>query len=69
MDTKKVAVAGATGQVGQAVVAALRDAGHEAVELSRSQGVDVLTGNGLDDALAGADVVIDVLNTSATDPG
>jgi len=68
MDTKRVAVAGATGQVGQAVVAALRDAGHEAVELSRSQGVDVLTGKGLDDALAGADVVIDVLNTSATAP-
>jgi uncharacterized protein YbjT (DUF2867 family) len=68
MDTKRVAVAGATGQVGQAVVAALRDAGQVAVELSRGQGVDVLTGNGLDDALAGADVVIDVLNTSAIGP-
>jgi uncharacterized protein YbjT (DUF2867 family) len=68
MDTQKVAVAGATGQVGQAVVAALRDAGHEAVELSRGRGVDVLSGDGLDDALAGADVVVDVLNTTAIDP-
>jgi uncharacterized protein YbjT (DUF2867 family) len=69
MDTTKVAVAGATGQVGRAVVAALRDAGHEAVELSRARGVDVLTGDGLDGALAGADAVIDVLNTPATNPG
>src|SRR6201996_9007827 len=64
----RVAVAGATGQVGRAVVTALRDAGHEAVELSRARGVDVLSGDGLDDALAGADAVVDVLNTTATDP-
>src|SRR5579875_1057902 len=67
MEIKKVAVAGATGQVGRAVVAALRDAGHEAAELSRSRGVDVLSGDGLDDALAGADVVVDVLNAPAVD--
>jgi uncharacterized protein YbjT (DUF2867 family) len=68
METKKVAVAGATGQVGRAVVAALRAGGHEAVGLSRAQGVDVLTGDGLDGALAGADAVVDVLSTPATDP-
>lgn len=62
-------MAGATGQVGRSVVAALRGAGHEAVELSRTCGVDVLTGDGLDDALAGADAVIDVLNTGARDLG
>jgi len=64
----RVAVAGATGQAGRAVVAALRDGGHEAVELSRARGVDVRAGDGLDDALAGADAVVDVLNTPATDP-
>ena len=37
MGTKKVAVAGATGQVGRAVVAALRDAGHKAVEFTEIQ--------------------------------
>ena len=63
----KVAVAGATGQVGRAVVARLRDGGHEAVELARSHGVDVLAGDGLDTALAGADAVIDVLNTTVTE--
>ena len=68
MDTHKVAVAGATGQVGRAVVAALRDAGHEVAELSRARGVDVLAGDGLDDALAGADAVVDVLSTNAIDP-
>ena len=64
----RVAVAGATGQVGQLVVTALRDAGHEPVELSRARGVDVLAGDGLAEALTGADAVIDVLNTAATDP-
>ncbi len=68
MDISKVAVAGATGQVGRAVVAALRAGGHEAVELSRAGGADVLAGDGLDDALAGADAVVDALNTAATDP-
>jgi uncharacterized protein YbjT (DUF2867 family) len=68
MEIRKVAVAGATGQVGRAVVAALRENGHETVELSRAGGVDVLAGDGLDDALAGADAVVDVLNTTATDP-
>jgi uncharacterized protein YbjT (DUF2867 family) len=64
----RVAVAGATGQVGREVVARLRDAGHDAVELARSHGVDVLAADGLDAALAGADAVIDVLNTTVRDP-
>jgi uncharacterized protein YbjT (DUF2867 family) len=37
-----IAVAGATGLVGRAVVAALRDGGHEPVEISRAAGVDVV---------------------------
>jgi uncharacterized protein YbjT (DUF2867 family) len=64
----RVAVAGATGQVGREVVAQLRGAGHEAVELARGLGVDMLAGEGLDTALTGADAVIDVLNTTVADP-
>jgi len=55
----RIAVAGATRRVGQHVVAVLKDAGHEAVPMSRATGVDVITGEGLADALSGVDVVID----------
>jgi uncharacterized protein YbjT (DUF2867 family) len=58
----RVAVAGATGVTGRYVVRALAAAGHEGVVLARSRGVDVTTGTGLDDAVAGADAVIDVSN-------
>jgi uncharacterized protein YbjT (DUF2867 family) len=56
----RIAVAGGTGTVGRHTVEAVRRAGHDAVVLSRSQGVDLVTGKGLDYALAGADAVIDV---------
>jgi uncharacterized protein YbjT (DUF2867 family) len=55
----KIAVAGATGRVGRHVVDVLTEQGHEAVAMSRSTGVDVITATGLDAALAGVDVVID----------
>ena len=56
----KIAVAGGTGAVGRHTVEAVRSAGHEAVVLSRSHGVDLVTGKGLDAALTGVDAVIDV---------
>lgn len=56
----RIAVAGGTGTVGRHTVEAVRAAGHDVVVLSRSQGVDLVTGKGLDYALAGADAVIDV---------
>lgn len=56
----RIAVAGGTGTVGRHTVEAVRAAGHDAVVLSRSRGVDLVTGQGLDVALAGADAVIDV---------
>ncbi len=56
----RVAVAGGTGAVGRHVVEAARRAGHETVVIARSTGVDLVDGHGLQDALAGADVVIDV---------
>lgn len=58
----RIAVAGGTGLVGAHTVAAARAAGHDVVVMSRSTGVDVLTGRGLADALVGVDAVIDVTN-------
>jgi uncharacterized protein YbjT (DUF2867 family) len=56
---KKIAVAGATGRVGRHVVDVLEADGHEVVAIARSRGVDVITGEGLGDALAGVDAVVD----------
>ena len=56
---KKIAVAGATGRVGHHVVDVLKAAGHDVVPMSRSLGVDVITGGGLAAALAGVECVID----------
>jgi uncharacterized protein YbjT (DUF2867 family) len=63
----RIAVAGATGNIGTLTVAALERAGHEVVRMSRSLGVDLATGDGLDGALAGVEVVIDVTNGPAAD--
>ena len=54
----RIAVAGGTGVVGAHTVRIARERGHEAVVLSRSTGVDLVTGSGLD--LTGVDAVIDV---------
>lgn len=60
----KVAVAGGTGLTGRHVIEALSAAGHESVVLARSTGVDLVTGAGLDPALSGVDVTIDVSNVT-----
>lgn len=62
----RVAVAGGTGLVGRLVVAELRTAGHEPVVLARSAGVDLTSGNGLAERLAGCEAVIDVTNVLTT---
>jgi uncharacterized protein YbjT (DUF2867 family) len=62
MTSQRVAVAGGTGLVGRYTVVALRAAGLEPVVLSRTSGVDLVTGAGLDEALAGVRSVIDVSN-------
>lgn len=59
----KLAVAGGTGTVGMHVVEVARERGHEVVVLSRSAGVDLVTGSGLSDALSGVDAVVDVAST------
>ena len=58
-ERKKIAVAGATGRVGRPTVEVLEAAGHEVVPMSRSTGVDVVTGEGLSEALAGVEYVVD----------
>ncbi|WP_336217014.1 SDR family oxidoreductase [Nonomuraea sp. LPB2021202275-12-8] len=62
-----IAVAGATGNIGALTVAALEREDHDVRRVSRSLGVDLSTGDGLDDALAGVEVVIDVTNAPAAD--
>ena len=52
---KKIAVAGATGRVGHHVTDVLAGRGHDVVPMSRSQGVDVITGDGLAAALTGVE--------------
>jgi uncharacterized protein YbjT (DUF2867 family) len=60
----RIAVAGGTGVVGRRVVEAVRAQGHDAIVLSRSTGVDLITGTGLDAALEGIDAVVDTANVS-----
>ncbi|MCA1718225.1 MAG: NAD(P)H-binding protein [Actinobacteria bacterium] len=64
---RKIAVAGATGRVGRHVVDVLKAGGHDVVAMSRSSGVDVVTGDGLAEALAGVECVIDVASGPSPD--
>jgi uncharacterized protein YbjT (DUF2867 family) len=59
----KITVVGASGLIGTKVVEVLTGQGHDVVASSRSTGVDVLSGEGLADALAGADAIVDVTNS------
>ncbi|MEO3765921.1 NAD(P)H-binding protein [Streptomyces sp. B5E4] len=63
----KIAVIGGTGLIGSQVVKKLDAAGHEAVPHAPSTGVDVITGEGLAEALAGADVVVNLTNSPTFD--
>jgi uncharacterized protein YbjT (DUF2867 family) len=56
----RIAVAGGTGTVGRHVVAVARERGHDVVGISRAEGVDLVNGRGLYQALQGAETVIDV---------
>jgi len=58
----KIVVIGGSGLIGKNVVKILRERGHNVVAASRSTGVDAVTGEGLAQALAGAQVVVDVAN-------
>jgi len=58
----KIIVIGGTGLIGTKVVKNLRDKGHEVVAASPSKGINTVTGEGLAEALVGAQVVVDVAN-------
>ena len=66
---QRIVVAGATGRVGRHVVEILRAGGHEVVPISRSTGVDVITGEGLPAALCDADCIIDVATSPSAAQG
>src|SRR5262245_20502609 len=59
----KIVVIGGTGLIGSKTVAILRQGGHEVVAASPNTGVNTITGEGLKEALAGAQVVIDLANS------
>jgi uncharacterized protein YbjT (DUF2867 family) len=63
----KIVVIGGAGVLGSKVVQKLQDHGHDAVPASPRTGVNALTGEGLADALTGADVVVDVSNSPSFD--
>ena len=58
-----IVVIGGTGLIGSKLVARLRQGGHDVLAASPNTGVNTLTGEGLADALAGAQVVVDVANS------
>ena len=63
----KIAVTGATGRVGRHVVDLLEARGHAVVPIARSRGVDVVTGEGLADALDGVTAIVDTATGPSPD--
>src|SRR5256886_4775352 len=59
----KIVVIGGSGLIGTKLVNKLRQLGHEVVAASPASGVNTITGEGLAEALAGAQVVVDVANS------
>ena len=65
--SQRIAVTGATGRVGSHLVEILARRGHDVVPIARSKGVDVVTGEGLDAALAGVETIIDAATGASPD--
>lgn len=59
----KLVVIGGSGLIGRKLVEILNERGHEVISASPSTGINTLTGEGLNEAFAGADVVVDVSNS------
>jgi uncharacterized protein YbjT (DUF2867 family) len=64
---RRIAVAGATGRVGRHLVNVLAERGHEVIEIARSRGIDVVTGEGLAEALRDVECVVDVATGASPD--
>jgi uncharacterized protein YbjT (DUF2867 family) len=65
--SKRVAVTGATGRLGAPLVEILEQRGHDVVSIARSKGVDVVSGEGLDEALAGVETIVDAATGPSPD--
>jgi uncharacterized protein YbjT (DUF2867 family) len=63
----RIVVIGGNGRIGSKLVIKLREQGHEVVAASPASGVNTITGEGLSEALAGAQVVVDVANSPSFD--
>jgi len=59
----KIVVIGGTGLIGTKLAGKLRERGHEVIQAAPSSGVNTVTGEGLDKALSGAEIVVDVANS------
>jgi uncharacterized protein YbjT (DUF2867 family) len=59
----KIVIIGGTGLIGAKLACVLREKGHDVLQASTRTGVDAITGEGLDRALSGAEVVVDVANS------
>jgi uncharacterized protein YbjT (DUF2867 family) len=64
-----IAVTGATGRAGRHVVDLLEQRGYDVVPIARSLGVDVVTGEGLAEALAGVEIVVDTATGASPEQG
>src|SRR6516162_7226223 len=62
-EVMKIVVIGGTGLIGSKVVEKLKQKGHEAVAAAPNTGVNTITGKGLKEAVAGAQVVVDLANS------
>jgi uncharacterized protein YbjT (DUF2867 family) len=65
----KIVVIGGTGLIGSRLVEILRESGHDVVPASPSTGINSVTGEGLAEALAGADVLVDIPNSPSFEDG
>ena len=65
----KIVIIGATGLIGTKLAGKLREKGHEVVPAAPSTGVNTITGEGLEKALSGAEIVVDVANSPSFEDG